>query len=296
MKTLKIAISSLFFVLCLITSCSKSNNTAQEEALRTERDSLQTLANTNRLELERMTEFFNEVAACIDSINEQEVLLTSPYDIETNRRYSQQEIAMRLNQLSDIIIGQRERISALMDSLNKRTDTLRISGLRNTISYLTNQLAVKETQIKRLQAEIGEHKKNIRLYKDQVEHLNTEVGNLTSQNNALVEAVQAQTEIINEGYILVGTKDDLKAMGIIEGGGLFKKSKTNLGNIRTSQCNKVNISTFRELPLHSKKITLLSPAPASSYTIRKNGDMTTLVINDATAFWSLSNILVIQIQ
>lgn len=286
----------ILLILCSAASCSRQGDNRETEALRNERDSLLILANVNQRDLERMTSFFDDVAACIDSITEQETLLASEVDIETNRHYSQREISQRLNQLIEIIVGQRERITLLVDSLNNRVDTIRTSGLRSTITYLTNQLAAKEAQISRLQAELSGQQRNIRHLNNRVQDLTSEVSELTSQNEALTEVVQIQTEIINEGYVLVADKQQLKDMGVIQGGGLFRKSKINLGVINTSQCNKVNISTLKEIPIHSSKVQILSHAPAHSYMLQKNGGITTLVITDANAFWSLSNILVIQIQ
>lgn len=85
-------------------------------------------------------------------------------------------------------------------------------------------------------------------------------------------------------------------MGVIEGGGFLKSSKIKLSNVNISKCSKLDIATFRELPIQSRKVKILSPAPESSYVINRNGDVSKLVITDATAFWSLSNILVIQTQ
>lgn len=288
--------SLLLLALCFVASCGKKENAVDADALRIERDSLYALANANQRHLELMTSFFDEVSACIDSVTEQERLLTIQIGTESNRRYSQSDVARRLNQLSQIILEQRERIASLVDSLNNRVDTMRTSGLRNTIAYLTKQLTEREAQINRLKAELSGHQRNITSLKERVNQLTNDVDELSSQNTALSEAVQVQSEIINEGYVLVADKKQLKEMGIIEGGGFLRKSKTNLSNISTSHCNKVNIAMFRELPINAKKVKILTPAPASSYTLRQSGDMTTLIVNDANDFWSLSNILIIQIQ
>ena len=292
----KIVLSFLLSI-ALLPSCSHDNASAEREALlEAERDSLRVLATANQQQLDRMTSFFDDVAACIDSITEQETILASQVDIETNRRYSSHELALRLNQLSDIITDQRNKIAMLVDSLNNRVDTVRTEGLRSTIAYLTNQLAQKEEQINRLKSEISGHKRNIRNLTDKVENLTAAVDELSTQNTALTEAVQVQTEIINEAYVLVATKQELKDMGVIQGGGFLRSAKTDLSSVDKSKCSKVDIATFTRLPVNSGKVKLLSPAPRSSYSLTKNGGVTILSISDANSFWSLSNILVIQIQ
>lgn len=287
---------SLFTIALLCSSCSNGSETTERDRLLIERDSLNVLAELNQQQLQRMTQFFDEVASCIDSISEQEALLATQIDVETNRRYSQREIDQRLFQLSEIINGQRQRIQSLVDSLNNRVDSVKIGGLRNTITFLTKQLTQKEEVIRQLRAEIKSNHGNIRQLKTHIDNLSTSVSQLSEQNSALSEAVLMQTEIINEGYVLVATKQQLKDMGVIEGGGFLRKSKLNLGNLKTSKAMKVDIASFNEMPINSKKIKLLTAAPASSYSIISNGATSTLKIKDANAFWSISNILVIQIQ
>lgn len=288
-----IALTTLMIV-CMI-SCKSNSGQPDTAILLQQRDSLFKVANENQQEVMRMTTFFNEVAACLDSISEQEKLITSLTDSETRRRYSRKEITQRLNQLSEIIVGQRKLISSLLDSLNNKIDTAQISGLRSTITFLTVQLEQKEKQIQRLKIEISGHQRNIRDLTAKVEGLNNDVNSLTEQNNALTEAVELQTQIINEGYVLIASKQQLKQMGVIEGG-FLKKTKVHIGKIDKQSCNKVDISSLREIPINSRKIKLLSPAPQSSYTIRTDGSSTIFTITDATAFWSISNVLVIQIQ
>lgn len=291
-------IPSCLLLLSLFTaSCGgKSDSAPDTDQLRAERDSLIVVAADNRRELERMTTFFDEVATCIDSITRQENLIVEEVNFERSRRGNSAELVQRLNQLTQIISDQRERIASLVNSLNNQADTTRLAGLRNTIAYLTGQLARKEEQIQRLRAEVSGNQRSIRNLNARIQDLSAEVGDLTTQNTALTEAVQVQTEIINEGYVLVASKQRLKELGVIEDGGLLRRSKVHLGRVTTAMCSKVNVAIFNELPIPSRKYKILSPAPESSYTIRRAGDTSTLVITDANAFWSLSNILVIQTQ
>lgn len=294
---------NIFIPICLLllsllaASCGgKSDSAPDTDRLRAERDSLIVVAADNRRELERMTTFFDEVATCIDSITRQENLIVEEVNFEKSRRGNSAELVQRLNQLTQIISDQRERIASLVNSLNNQADTTRLAGLRNTIAYLTGQLARKEEQIQRLRAEVSGNQRSIRNLNARIQDLSAEVGDLTTQNTALTEAVQVQTEIINEGYVLVASRQRLKELGVIEDGGLLRRSKVHLGRVTTSMCSKVNVAIFNELPIPSRKYKILSPAPESSYTIRRAGDTSTLIITDANAFWSLSNILVIQTQ
>lgn len=282
------------FLGFIVGSCRQNNNSEREELLQAERDSLLQVANANQEELEKMTSFFDDVSACIDSIAIQEALLIPEVYKETNnKKVNSKDLTDKLNLLAEVIIGQKERIAHLVDSLNNRVDTTRIAGLRKTIEFLTNQLTQKENQISMLKAELSSEQKNVRNLTSRVNQLTSTVGKLEEQNSNLTDAVKYQSEVINEGYVLVADKNQLKDMGIVEGG-FLKKSKTNLGNINLSKCSKVNISIFTELPIKAKSVKILSPVPAGSYSIKSSGDSQVIKVTDPNAFWSLSNILVIQ--
>lgn len=287
-------ITLIFCLGGMFLSCG--GNTGSNDSIAAERDSLKILADENQRELERMTNFFNDVAACIDSISEQENLLTLTIDPETNRRYSSREMTARLNQLSEIINSQRARIVSLVDSLTDSMDTTRINGLTNTIAFLNKQLNQKEAQIAQIRAELNGERRNVKRLTSQVAELSNAVDDLSSRNEKLTEAVQVQTEIINEGYILVGDTDRLRSLGIIEGGGFLKKSKVNLANVNYGNCIKVDISQFRDLPINSNKFKILTPVPEGSYSLIRTNTGYNLNIIDPTAFWSLSSVLVIQIK
>lgn len=284
----------LSFIGYVICSCNSNSKSESEIRLQAERDSLLHVAASNQEELDRMTSFFDDVASCIDSISIQEALLVPQvYKEGSNKKINSKELIEKLNLLAEVITGQRERIAHLVDSLNNRVDTTRTAGLRNTIAYLTNQLAQKEDQIAKLKAELSSQQMNVKTLTSRVNQLTSAVGELEMQNSNLTEAVKYQTEVINEGYILVADKKQLKDMGITEGG-FLKKSKTNIGNVNLSKCSKVNISVFTELPVNAKSIKILSSVPTGSYTIKSNGNSQILKITDPNAFWSLSNVLVIQ--
>ena len=296
MRKLLNVLLMLAVIVPAMMSCSGEGDTSREDELRNERDSLLALATSNQRDLERMTMFFNEVSACIDSITEQESILVNQVDPETNRRYSRREVARRLSQLEEIISGQRNRIDSLMNTLNDRVDTTRTRGLRSTIQYLTSQLEAKEAQIARLQEQIRGHRQNIDMLQGQVQELTGEVEDLNTRNNELEQAVTAQTEIINEGYVLIADKERLRDLGIIEGGGFLRRTRVNLNRVSREMCSRVNMAQMTSLPIPSTKVKVLSPVPEGSYSISKSNGSSTLTINNPTAFWSLSSVLVIQTE
>ena len=109
-----------------------------------------------------------------------------------------------------------------------------------------------------------------------------------------VQALSVQDEIINEGYVKIGSKKELEAAGLLSGG-FMKKTKVNYDNLQKNVFNKIDIRNYKEVTISSKNPKILTKMPASSYSLTKNGNGTsTLKILDPTAFWSVSNFLIIQ--
>ena len=103
------------------------------------------------------------------------------------------------------------------------------------------------------------------------------------------EALQTQTTLLNEAYVFIGTKKELKNAD------LLKRGKLNMSDVDMSQFTKIDIRKTKQFTIPSKKPEILTQAPASSYTLEKVDKKTSvLTITDPAAFWSVSKILVIR--
>lgn len=276
------------FALCLcalaLVSCRNNKENGLME-LQTKIDSLE-IANASLSEQHQdVSEFLDIINESLDSIAEQEkFILMSSKGIEGNRR-TKAEQRRRLKDFADFLARQRNRIALLEDSLsNKGKDFERLTHL---ISYLNKQLDDKNRMIVSLQKELETGKIQINALSEKVEEL-------TSTNEALQEAVVVQTEIINEGYFFIGSKNELKSAGLLSGGGLFSKKKLNISNFAGAGFTKVDISKFTELTINSSNIKILTSMPANSYHIVQEGSQCKLTITDPSTFWSVSNYLVVQ--
>ncbi|MBR0045637.1 MAG: hypothetical protein IJP75_01965 [Bacteroidaceae bacterium] len=134
-----------------------------------------------------------------------------------------------------------------------------------------------------------------------IQRLNRQVKTLTASNERLTEEVNKQgealvrqTEVINEGYVKIGTKKELQQAGVLSGGGFLSKKKLDVANFQHAGFMKVDISHYVEVEIPSKKIQILTAMPPSSYIITNEGNATKLRITNPNAFWSVSNYLVIQ--
>lgn len=293
-KLLLLLLAACILVFPMLWGCGGAGESLSE--LIQERDSLHYALEERDNQIDQMSNFFDSLSVYIDSISMQEQLMFVSVDPETNRQLSPAEIRQRLEDLANTIARQREKIRELTDKLNSTADPQKYAGLSNMVTYLSGQLEQKELTIKQLKAEISSKNRSLNELNISYQSAQAKLNEAKSRNETLSAAVVAQSDAMNEGYILVGSKHQLQAAGALSKGGFLKKSSFNAGGINLSLCQRVDIRHLRQLPLQSKNPKILTGAPNGSYHIVDNGNNTkTLVIDNPTAFWSLSNILVIQL-
>ena len=150
-------------------------------------------------------------------------------------------------------------------------------------------MAEKDKAIAELTQELEKRNFDINNLKSNVAKLSTRVTDLEEDAKVKDEALQVQTNLLNEAYVFIGTKKELK------GADLLKRGKLNMSDVDMSQFTKIDIRKTKQFTIPSKKPEILTQAPASSYTLEKIDKKTSvLTITDPAAFWSVSKFLVIR--
>lgn len=204
-----------------------------------------------------------------------------------------QQIRQNIENYKQILQRQRDRLAALEEKL-KGSEANNAKMLK-VISSLKQQLDEKDQAIVELTEELGKRNVDIKTLKTHVEKLNTQVAQLEEETKSQEQALVAQSDIMNEAYVFIGSKKELKAAGLLSGGSLFKKSKLDLSQVNASAFNKIDIRKTKTFTIPAKKAMVLTQMPSDSYSISDNGDGTsTLTVTDPSRFWSVSNYLVIR--
>lgn len=280
----------------LMTSCRGGVSNDEYEKLQAERDSLLNANGNAGQELASLNQYLESVSECVDSISEQEKLLTISTDMETGRRFSRQEMIQRVRLFGELLSRQRAKIAQLTDSLKGKNGAGNVDRLTSMITYLNEQLNAKEAIVSDLQRQLAQSKTDISKLQTSLTSLHKKAATLSSENMQLDNSLSEQSKKMNEGYFLAANKKTLEDKGILTKGGFLKKSRFDAGAINRSECQKVDMRHFNEVVVNSKKPKLLTPAPASSYTFEDAGSgKKKLVILDTAAFWSLSNVIIIQL-
>ena len=136
---------------------------------------------------------------------------------------------------------------------------------------------------------------NVALLQDEINGLYTKIATLKHENKSQAEALTVAQEMLNEAYYIIGSSSELKKLGVLSSR-FLGKSKVNVDQIDESIFTKIDTRDFLQLTIPSKKVTIKSQHPSTSYklTTDKKSGTTTLDIVDELDFWSVTRFLIIQ--
>lgn len=256
----------------------------------TERDSILDVNERQRQELEEINSLMSEVSACLDSIAEQEQFL---YVSKEGVKLPKRTVLENLRSFEELLNRQRQQIAMLQDSLYNRKDST--SRYFKLIEFLNKELAEKDLTIQTLQKEIAVNRKSIAELQAKKTSLEKDVDDLQEKEKIHKQALEVQSDMLNECYVKVGTRKELQNAGLLVSKGLFSKKGVNSSNLNKDLFMKVDIRSFLELPIPAKKIKIMTPEPPStSYSVEKTMNGVILHIQNPTNFWNASNYLIIQ--
>ena len=255
-----------------------------------EADSLRNVISGQSVEIDNLNLFLDAVNASMDSVINMEGGILRKISENPNARG---HIMQNIEAYKLILQRQRDRINTLEEKLKNGEGNA--TRMLQTIASLKKQLDEKDKAIVELTQELGKRHVDIQNLKKDVGQLNTKVSELEEEKKVQEEALVTQSDMMNEAYVFIGSKKELKAAGILSGGSLFKKSKLNAANVNLQTFRKIDIRKVSTFSIPAKKAEILTQMPANSYRMATNGDGTcTLTVTDPTAFWSMSNILVVK--
>ncbi len=272
-------------VVCLV-SCGGKTDKGNPEA-----DSLRNVVNANMAQMDEMDLFLDAVNTSMDSIvNVEGGLLRTTGESPLSKK---EQIRQNLEAYKMILARQKERIALLEEKL--KGGDAKSQKMLQTIKSLKAQLEEKDRAIVELTEELEKRKFDIVTLKSHVDKLNTNVAQLKEEKAEQEKVLETQSNMLNEAYVLIGSKKELKKSGVLSGGSLFKKSKLDMSKVDASAFKKIDIRNVKSFKIPAKKFTILSQVPSGSYKITENSDDTsTLTVTDAARFWSVSNYLVIK--
>ena len=286
---MKTTLSFLLALLCLV-SCNSGSSDLMK--LIAERDSLKAKVELQETKLQTNEFAINTINSALDSISIQEGLIFSTDEREVP--ITKSEALKNLERFQKILDHQKEKIASLQSQLKRQEND---GNLQELINHLKIQIQEKDAQIASLRQEltkkdvdINRLRKTLQSQQLQLNEQSETIALLDKKNKAQIKALSNQDRMINTGYVLIGTKSDLKRKGIIKGNKLLPE-----GILDKSKFAKVDIRNYREIEFEAKRPQILTNMPTSAYTITTTSKhQYTLHITDVATFWSISNFLIIQ--
>lgn len=251
-----------------------------------ERDSLRQI---NKEQNERLDSYGKTIATLnetLDSIAYHEKMLFVSNNEEMP--VTKESIKNNLMRFEALLKKQSDKIRRLEHQLSERNDSNAKS--LSLIAHLKEQLHAKNIQIAQLKEELEKKNVDIARLQTQVESQRSTISELNQRTQRQVEALARQDAMLNNGYVLIGSKDDLKRKGILKKGRIVADAALD-----RSKFAKVDIRQWREISFTAKRPRILTDMPTSSYEITTTGDKNfTLTVKNPSDFWRISSYLVIQ--
>lgn len=284
-----VILSSLLTLLVLTTLFSTSCNNRRQD-YQSQIDSLNATIEQLNSDYQELNNYLIVISNCLDSISLQEnFIFNSGNEKPLPKR---EEIEQELTVLQQTLKNQRMQIEKLEQQMKSGNDATK--KLRTIVISLKAQLVEKENQIATLQEELSQ--RNIT-----IEQLGSRINALASQSNLQKEMIasqhstlQEQDNQLNEAFIKIATKAELKEAGLLSGG-FLKKSKIDYSKMDRKMFRSIDMRVVTEVEINSKSPKILTSVPDGTYTMSVKGEKTILHIQDPTRFWKVSRFLIIQL-
>ena len=196
-----------------------------------------------------------------------------------------------MDELISSVLANFQEISAMEGVINVpangEMNTSQKERVESSMQMITEKLKANKEDIDRLNAKLQALGSKNAVMTKTIKALQSELEATTTEKQS--ETIASQDASLNTVRYCVGTKNDLKEMGILVNG------KVATENYTSDYFRQVDLRKLARIPLYCKKAELLTNHPSSSYRLSPGDDkQLTLEIIDPQNFWSLSKVLVVR--
>lgn len=281
---------SALAAIALLTSCGTKEklDKAQEQ-----NDALNSELQATLATQDSLFALINDITAGMNQLKDIEHIISTPGSLDDGNISRKTQLKNDMTAIREALKQRRERLAELENKL-KKADSSNATLLK-TIENLKGQIAEQETEIATLTNQLSAAHIEISNLGARVDSLTTTVAEVQSEREAARQQATELNDELNTCYFAIGTKSELQKHQIIKGG-FLRKTKIMPDDFEKSYFTKADKRSLVNIPLHSKKAKVLTNQPSDSYEIIEQGEQKVLKIKDSSAFWSLSNFLIIQVD
>lgn len=253
-----------------------------------ERDSLKYEMNRKQRQLANLDTLVSVINHGLDSIAVEEGAL---FIFNNEGKPDKAMILEKVGVLKDIIHNQKSRIANLERQLEEqKAQGEADAGVTALLAHVKTQLEEKDREIEDLKHQLEKKDVDIANLRQQVGQQSQTIAELNRRTSMQNEALKRQDAMLNYCYMIAAPKKILEQKGIIKNGKIVAQTALD-----RSKFAKVDIRKFTSFSFEAKKPKILTSMPQSSYSLATDGNGNFLLtITNPTAFWSVSNYLVIQ--
>lgn len=237
-------------------------------------------------EMSELVGTLNDVMAELDKINGEISLGNGEanQDLQSKR----EEILRKLSDISDRIDEKQREI----DELQKKYSGVLAQNaeLKKTVTRMQGEITTYVERIKNYESALATKDATIRDLQGTLSSTDAARRTAEASNAAAQETLSSQDKMLNTGFFLIATSKELKQMGVARRGNIES-------GFDKSVFTKIDIRNVKEFALESRKAEVLSNMPEDSYHYEEQADRSlNLVVDDPTAFWSVTRYLVVQVK
>ena len=291
MKNFKYFFISLFFLSCVsssesvsdeikaIDSLQKELNSKNEALVSLEFDKVNndSIVNLYALYLQKIKENINE-------INRQELLINKA---KNNPDFFEKDT-------SDII----ESIKILSKKLQENESM--IMALNNAVSQEKSKNSQFASKVSALNEEIAKSNREVYFLREELNSLNASFESIFNKYKLQNQTINKLNKKLNEVAYVVGSKLELLENGILtKSGGIIGIGKTRKLNsdLNTNYFTYVSKYDLKSIQLGYKTVRIITSHPSNSYKwFNKNEVIDSLVILNQKDFWNNSKFLVLEVK
>ncbi len=288
----------LFYLSLILALFLSACGNSEMERLKTERDSLALLAQTNDETIEDFVQAFNEVESNLETIKQKENIISvkSRGNVELDEN-SKDKINDDILAIYELMKKNKETITKLEKKL--RQSNIKSAGLQKLVASLQEQIKTKDAQIEEMKNNLEKLNINIQELNLEIANLNSDIDTLNQTSDSQKEVIDKQDKELHQAYYIYGSKKELKKHGVVSSKGGFigiGRMQKLVDNFNKKNFTQVDIRNFKSLPLFAKKAKLVTSHPSSSYYFAGDKKVDSLIIKNTQDFWSVSKYLVIMVD
>ena len=292
-KTKLFSALALCSLVAISSACSKNEQTAKSD----DQDS-QKIAGASKEDLEQAVSDRDELLSLVNEIsngladikNLENIVATDGSETPSQKAKIRQDIAA----IQAALIDRRQRLEELEKKLS--SSNVYTSKLSKTIESMKLQIENQTKEIGSLTQQLSDAKAEIGSLNNQVDSLNNTVADVSGQRDVAQQEATNYNNQLNEVFIAIGNKKELKENRILEKK-FLSKTKILTGDFNQKFFSTQDKRTYEGQVLYgAKKAEIKTNQPKDSYTLSKQGNNMVLKVLNKDRFWSNTSYLVIQIN